>query len=141
MTGLAMFDDIEPMYTEAEAAGKLGLKPRQLREERRLGRIAWKPVAGRIMYRHSELVAWQRRGECLAVGLTKARNSSNCKSPVGAHRSGTFDGAKMDAAASVQRARQTAERLSKSTPVGSSKGAEVQTSQREPARVIPMRSE
>jgi hypothetical protein len=54
--------EIHPLYTEGEAARLLGIKPRSLRTERYAGRIAYKPVAGIIMYRHADLVAWQEEG-------------------------------------------------------------------------------
>ena len=55
-------DELEPMYTEEHAARLLGIPPRSLRTERENGRIGYKPVCGRVMYRLSDLVRWQKRG-------------------------------------------------------------------------------
>jgi hypothetical protein len=130
------------MYSEVEAARRLGIKPRSLRTERTNGRIAHKSVAGKIMYRHSDLVAWQREGEpCRADGPLKARNSSGSKREGGNNRSGTFAGAKVAEAASVQQAQAIAEELIRSSRAGSSSAAEASTSHGKPAPVIPLRPE
>jgi hypothetical protein len=118
-----MAEDLEPLYTEAQAAEKLGIKPRQLREERVRGFIAYKPVAGRIMYRLRDLIAWQREGICRVDGQTKAHISSRFKSKAGVSQSGTSDGLKTAGASSVQRVLANVERLKHSLRDGSSKEA------------------
>lgn len=50
---------VEPLYSEIEAARLIGIKPRALRSEREAGRIAYRRVAGLIMYRQDDLAAWQ----------------------------------------------------------------------------------
>src|SRR5262252_9189329 len=81
--GTPMADDhelepLEPMYTEEHAARLLGITPRSLRTERENERIGYKPVAGKIMYRHSDLVRWQKRGvSWRAEGRLKAQSSSS----------------------------------------------------------------
>src|SRR5215475_2259688 len=116
----APMDEIEPMYTEVEAARLVGIKPRSLRTERHAGRIRHKRVAGRIMYRHSDIVAWQRKDEpCRAEGQIKDLSSSLSKRRVGSKGSGTFVGAKTAAASSVQQAQAIADRLIKSLHTGS----------------------
>jgi hypothetical protein len=46
------------MY-EHEAARMIGVPARALRSERTAGRIQYRKVAGRIMYRADDLIAWQ----------------------------------------------------------------------------------
>ena len=53
----------KPLYTEDELAGVLGIKPRSLRTERQAGRIGFKRVAGRIMYRPADAERWLDKGE------------------------------------------------------------------------------
>jgi hypothetical protein len=138
--GSAMSEDLEPMYTEVEAARRLGIKPRSLRTERQHHRIGHKPVAGKIMYRHSDLVAWQRRGEtCREDDPMKAQNSSSVRKRCGNNRSGASAGVTPDATASVQRAQATAAQLINSSRAGSSREAEASKSHSEPARVIPLK--
>ncbi len=55
--------ELDRLYTEIEAAEVLGIKPRSLRTERVAGRIGFKRVAGKIMYRHSDLQKWMEQGE------------------------------------------------------------------------------
>jgi hypothetical protein len=52
---------IEPLYSEIQAAKTLTIKPRSLRTERIAGRISYKLVAGKVMYRHADLIAWQQK--------------------------------------------------------------------------------
>jgi hypothetical protein len=135
-----MSEDLEPMYTEVEAARRLGIKPRSLRTERKHQRIGHKPVAGKIMYRHSDLVAWQRKGEtCREDDPMKGQNSSSARKRSGDNPSGASGGVTADATASVQRARATAAQLIKSSRAGSSKEAGASKSRNEPARVIPLK--
>lgn len=54
--------EIEPLLTEIEAARLLGIKWKWLRSERYKGRISWKQVAGKAMYRRQDLIDWQKRG-------------------------------------------------------------------------------
>ncbi len=61
--GMAMTEPFERLYTEIEGAEAVGIKPRSLRTERAAGRIGYKRVAGKIMYRHSDLEHWLRQGE------------------------------------------------------------------------------
>ena len=111
-------DEIEPMYTEVEAAQLLGIKLRWLREERYAERISYKRVGGKAMYRHSDLVAWQREGTPRREpDQIKGRNSSasgtrDKKNPYG------FSDEWM-AAASVQQARDIAAKLRKLPRKGS----------------------
>ena len=55
--------ELDRLYTEFEAAEVLGIKPRSLRTERVARRIGFKRVAGKIMYRHSDLQKWMEQGE------------------------------------------------------------------------------
>jgi Helix-turn-helix domain len=107
---------IEPLYSEEEAARRLGIKARSLRTERTAGRIGFKRVAGKIMYRHDDLTAWQREGErCQAVDRTSGQNSSSSKRKAGSGPSTTSGGAKVGGAESVRRALEIGERLKKSS--------------------------
>jgi hypothetical protein len=54
-----MPDELEPMYTEVEAARRLGIKPRSLRTERENGRIKFKKIACIPYYSLQDLVEWQ----------------------------------------------------------------------------------
>ena len=58
-----MAQELDRLYTEAEAGEALGIKPRSLRTERVAGRIGYKRVAGKIMYRRRDLVEWMNQGE------------------------------------------------------------------------------
>jgi hypothetical protein len=71
-----MFDRL---YTEIEAGKALGIKPRSLRTERIAGRIGYKRVAGRIMYRHSDLEHWLKQGENPCQDEIEDRTSSMSK--------------------------------------------------------------
>jgi hypothetical protein len=65
--------DIQPLMYEHEAAKIIGIPPRALRSERTAGRIGFRKVAGRIMYRQDDLIAWQ---ELIArPALSKDRSS------------------------------------------------------------------
>ena len=58
-----MAQELDQLYTEVEGADALGIKPRSLRTERLAGRIGYKRVAGKIMYRRPDLVEWMNQGE------------------------------------------------------------------------------
>lgn len=57
---------VEPLFLECEAARMIGIEPRALRSERAAGRITYRKVAGRIMYRADDLTAWQENVACRA---------------------------------------------------------------------------
>ena len=78
----------EPLYTEKEAAELLGIKERSLRTEREAGRLGFKKVAGKIMYRQRDLVAWLNLGEDTCQDATQDRTSSGSR-PAGATTSPT----------------------------------------------------
>src|SRR5689334_5968912 len=112
---------LEPLYSEIHAARILGIKPRSLRTERCAGRISYKRVAGKVMFRHSDLVAWQKEGTpCQEAAQTKGQSLSQSKRRDGGNPSGISDGTKAAEATSVQRARAIAARLKRSSPDGSS---------------------
>lgn len=50
--------NVEPLYSEADAARMVGVKIRSLRIEREHGRIAFKRVAGIPLYSKTHLVEW-----------------------------------------------------------------------------------
>src|SRR4051812_10878417 len=93
--------EIEPLYSEVEAARMLRIKPRTLRSERVAGRVRYRQVARRVMYRIDDLTAWQE-GICRGGDPTKDRNSNSSRKKAGASQSGTSDGARPGAATSVQ---------------------------------------
>ena len=68
--------ELDRLYTEIEAAEALGIKPRSLRTERFAGRIGFQRVAGKIMYRHSDLQKWMVRGEKPWPDVERDRGSS-----------------------------------------------------------------
>ena len=70
---------IERLYTDTEAAEVLGIKPRSLRTERSAGRIGFKRVAGKVMYRHRDLVNWMNQGEEPCQDATEDRTSLQSK--------------------------------------------------------------
>lgn len=113
--------ELEPLYTEVEAAKKLGIEFKWLRAERYAGRIGWKKVAGRVMYRHHDLVAWQKRGipPCQEEDQAADQNFGSTKHR-GENRSTISSGRTEDGSASVQRALAAAEKLIKSSRGGSS---------------------
>ncbi|MBV8121805.1 MAG: hypothetical protein JO081_17915 [Alphaproteobacteria bacterium] len=132
--------EIEPLYTEVEAAKKLGIEFKWLRAERYAGRIGWKKVAGRAMYRHQDLVDWQKRGipPCQEADQPANRASSLEREKV-ERRSGAFTGTMVNGREAVQRARAAAEKLIKSSRVGSST-KKTNNSDCPAAPVIPMKS-
>jgi hypothetical protein len=113
--------ELEPLYTEVEAARLLGIEFKWLRAERYNGRISWKKVAGRVMYRHQDLIDWQKRGiPCREEDPTASPGSSSARTRGGGRRSITSAGMTDPGTASVQRALAIAEKLIKSSRGGSS---------------------
>jgi hypothetical protein len=96
--------DIQPLMYEHEAARMIGVPARALRSERTAGRIGYRKVAGRIMYRLDDLIAWQ---ELIArPALPKDRSSA----PI--PRKAAYAGpTSEDGAESVRRALATTARL------------------------------
>ena len=132
----ATLPELEPMYSEAHAAKLVNIETRSMRTEREAGRIRFKKVAGKIMYTHSQLVAWQREDEQCRE-REEDRDLSPFKSGVGNNLSGTSDGQKTVAHASVQRAKQTASALKRRSRTGSSSDA---TPAANAGPVVPIRS-
>jgi hypothetical protein len=132
--------ELEPLYTEVEAAKKLGIEFKWLRAERYAGRIGWKKVAGRVMYRHQDLVDWQKRGTppCPEADQPKSPGSSSNNS-TGERQSSKSTGTTVNGREAVQRARAAAEKLIKSSRVGSST-KKTDNSDSPLAPVIPMKS-
>ena len=134
---MACHETIEPLFTEVEAAKRFRIKPRSLRTEREAGRIGYKRVAGRIMYRQSDLVLWQQEGVTPCLGQTSGRASSVSGSAAGGGPSTTSAGASTDARASVARAKAISDQLKKPLPDGSS----ITDGGAPPAPVVPLRPE
>src|SRR6185312_1159214 len=107
---------VDPLYYEPEAARMVGIEPRTLRSEREAGRIAYRRVAGRVMYRIDDLTAWQEAVACPA--RPKARNSDLLKN-AGARSTSSGPMSRPDEAGSVQRALATTARLRRSLRTGS----------------------
>jgi hypothetical protein len=131
--------EIEPFYTEADAAKRLGIEFTWLRAERYAGRIGWKKVAGPVMYRHQDLVDWQKRGisPCQEADPPPNRGSSTYSARVvrpSTKSTGTTD----SGSASVQRAQAAAEKLIKSSHAGS-RTTKTSNADSPPARVIPLK--
>jgi len=130
-------NELEPMYSEIEAARRLGIKPRSLRTEREAERITHKKVAGKIMYRHSDLVAWQRKGEtCREDAPIKGRGSSSSRERDSGNPSGTSGGAKTAAPASTAPGLVIADQLIRSSRAGYSKKAAASKSRKNAAPVV-----
>ena len=133
--------ELEPLYTEAEAAKKLGIAFRWLRAERYAGRIGWKKVAGRVMYRHRDLVDWQKKGiEPCPAAAPPANPVSSANSKPAARRSGKSTGTTESGSASVRRALAAAEKLIRSSRAGSST-TKTNSADSPPAPVIPLKHE
>jgi hypothetical protein len=116
--------EIEPMYSEAHAAKLCGIKPRSLRTEREAGRIRFKRVAGKTMYRHSDLLAWQQEGETCR-DKEEDRDLSPSRNGVGKEPCGISDGQSTAGRASVRQAKRTASALKRRSPTGSSNNVTV----------------
>ena len=112
--------EIEPLFTEIEAAKLVGIDWKWLRAERYAGHISWKKVAGRVMYRRQDLVDWQKRGIPCREEDPPANPASSSKRSKGERRSGSSIGTTESAAEKVQRVLANAERRIKSSRVGSS---------------------
>ena len=128
--------DLEPMYSEKQAAIKLGIKKRSLMTERVAGRIKSKKVAGKIFYLHSALVEWQQRDNHSCQEKVPDPGSYSSKRLDGLGASTTSDGRKMDVHASVRRAKQTSNALKRSSRTGSSLEAKKPSST---APVVPLK--
>ena len=118
-----MFDRL---YTEIEAAEALGVKPRSLRTERVAGRIGYKPVAGKIMYRHSDLEHWLQQGEEPCQDEIEDRTSLQSK----AATTSISHGPKTDAADGAARVRGISRKLKECSKISSP------ADQGDPGRVI-----
>ena len=130
-------NELEPMYSEIEAARRLGIKPRSLRTEREAERITHKKVAGKIMYRHSDLVAWQRKGEtCREDAPIKGRGLSPSRERDSGNPSGTSGGAKTAAPASTAPGLVIADQLIRSSRAGFSKEAAASKNRKGAAPVV-----
>lgn len=138
--GIIVVADIDPLYTEREAAHMIGIKPRTLRTERYAGRIRYRQVASRVMYRLDDLKAWQE-GICRGGDQTKDRSSFSLKRGAGDKVSGTSDGPRAAEVGSVQQAQAIAETLIRSSAGGSSNAAGQSKSRRGAGHVIPLRPE
>ena len=133
--------ELQPLYTEPEAAHKLGIAFKWLRAERYAGRIGWKKVAGRVMYRHQDLIDWQQRGIAPCPEADPpARPVSSRKKSKAATRSGLSSGTMESGAEKVQRVLANAERRIRSSRAGFT--TITTTNAGSPsAHVIPMKSQ
>jgi len=125
--------EIQPLLTEVEAARKLGVAPRSLRSERTAGRITFRRVAGKIMYRADDLNQWQ---ENIAIchARPKAQRSAQTRS-VGAHTTSITANRASGAAAAIAQAQAIKERLLSISDDGSKGKAESSG----PAPVVPLK--
>jgi hypothetical protein len=103
------------MY-EHEAAKMIGVPARALRSERTAGRIQYRKVAGRIMYRADDLKNWQENIACPVA--PKAPNSDPIRKGAGYSTSSGRTQLPVEAG-SVQRALSISQRLIKSSRIGS----------------------
>jgi hypothetical protein len=108
--------DIQPLMYEVEAAKMIGVPARALRSERTAGRITYRKVAGRIMYRLDDLKNWQ---ENIACPVHPRDHSSDPIRSVPAYSTSTGRTRSPVAAGSVQRALANAEKLIKSSRTSS----------------------
>ena len=113
--------EIDPgrLYTDVEAAAVFNLKTRSLRTEREAGRIGYKRVAGKIMYRGSDLIEWFNQGEAPCRDETRDRGSPSATT--GTYT--TSSGPRPDEASDLRRAREISSALKKRSR-DSSTGAE-----------------
>jgi hypothetical protein len=107
---------VEPLLYEVEAARIIGVPPRALRSERTAGRIGYRKVAGRIMYRADDLKNWQ---ENIACPVHPRDRSSEQTRSAPAYSTSTGRTRSPVAAGSVQRALANAEKLIKSSRTSS----------------------
>lgn len=63
------------LLPEAEAARRLGLKPRSLRSERASGRLPHRRVAGKVFYTEADLAAFIENSLCPARAAPKPASS------------------------------------------------------------------
>ena len=110
-----MPEALERIYTEDEAAELVGIKPRSLRTERTAGRIGYKRVAGKIMYRHSDLEHWLKQGEHPCRDETEDRTSLPSRDA----RTITSPGPRTDGADGAARVRGISQRLKASSKTSS----------------------
>ena len=109
----------EPMFTEIEAAAALRIKARSLRTERLAGRIGYQRVAGKIMYRRSNLIEWQKnQGVKPCPDQIKGRDSSLSRKEHALAPPITSAGPKADGRASVARAKASSNALKTSSVNG-----------------------
>lgn len=101
--------ELRRLYTEVQAAETVGISPRSLRSERTNGRIAFKRVAGKIMYRYEDLVAWERESERCQV--IQARTPRSAKT----------EQAKAVSADSIKRALAVADKLKRVASTGAAR--------------------
>ena len=125
--------DIQPLMYEHEAARMIGVPARALRSERTAGRIQYRKVAGRIMYRADDLTAWQENIACPVA--PKDRSSDPIRRGAGY---GTSTGMSEDGAASVARALATTARLRQSLRSGSAPKPDPSNG---PGQLVPLRRE
>jgi hypothetical protein len=126
--------DIQPLMYEHEAARMIGVPARALRSERTAGRIGYRKVAGRIMYRLDDLKNWQENIACPVQ--PPARSSDQI--PRGAAYSTSTGPMSADGAESVRRVLATTAKLRESLRSGSLKEPARSTG---PAPVVPLRQE
>jgi hypothetical protein len=107
---------IEPLLYEIEAARIIGVPARALRSERTAGRIGYRKVAGRIMYRLDDLKNWQ---ENIACPVHPRDHSSDPIRSVPGHSISTGRTQAPGGAGSVQRALASADQLIKSSRTSS----------------------
>ena len=123
--------------TEARLAALLGLKPRSLRSERAAGRIAWKPIAGKVFYLPGAVLNWLHDEVPCREG-DRVHGSSSGGTPA-ASRSMSSAGTSEEANASAQRALAAA-RMLKTLSRTSSSPAATGRARDGQGRVIPMKS-
>src|SRR6185312_2489159 len=133
MADRALTVALSPLYYEPEAAQLVGIEPRTLRSEREAGRIGYRRVAGRVMYRIDDLTAWQEAVACPA--RPKDRSSGHTKSAA-ARSTSSGPTSRADEAGSVQRALATTARLRRSLRTGSQPASGPSTG---PAPVVLLR--
>ena len=110
-----MTRELGRLYTETEAGEALGIKPRSLRTERVAGRIGYKRVAGKIMYRRRDLVEWMNQGEEPCRDEIEDRTSLPSRDA----RTITSPGPRTDGADGAARVRGISQRLKASSKTSS----------------------
>jgi hypothetical protein len=112
----------------------IGVPPRALRSERTAGRIQYRKVAGRIMYRQDDLLSWQENIACPVA--PKAPNSDPIRR--GGAYSTSSGPMSADGAASVARALATTAKLRQSLRSGSAPKPDPSNG---PGQLVPLRRE